>query len=319
MPQINTKSLQTLLRHEGRVSDQRIHSIFQNRNLQGKIRSYQRPQLFNSNPSPLTLRASPTPMRSTPNTKTQKQSSLTSTTQKCKKSPYKSNSTRQEHHQKTTVVVLTEACKDLKSPPYSENCQITSSGILISESQLRLVSPSPLPSFSETKALIIADTGNHCIRRLNVLTQKIDTIAGKCGQEGFMDGPLGKSLMSSPSSLGLDDNGDIWVYDRGNRYVRKLKKIQGQNEESYSFLLKTMIKGACRDLPEILRFECFEILGLRIMIRGLGIRCVMRSGRRRVGCRMSIFLIRVIWIIIVRIILSSVTILLEAILFMKEL
>ena len=30
-------------------------------------------------------------------------------------------------------------------------------------------------------------------------------------------------MMKLPTSLGLDEEGNIWVYDSGNRYIRKLE------------------------------------------------------------------------------------------------
>ena len=46
------------------------------------------------------------------------------------------------------------------------------------------------------------------------------TIAGICGTYGFSDGPYGKNLLNTPTSLGIDNVGNIWIYDYGNRYIR---------------------------------------------------------------------------------------------------
>jgi len=48
------------------------------------------------------------------------------------------------------------------------------------------------------------------------------TIAGICGDRGFKDGPISKNLLDSPTSLGFDNFSNLWIYDSGNRYIRKL-------------------------------------------------------------------------------------------------
>ena len=50
------------------------------------------------------------------------------------------------------------------------------------------------------------------------------TIGGICGTKGFMDGPLGINKLSSPDMVGADDEGNIFVMDTGNHYVRMIDK-----------------------------------------------------------------------------------------------
>lgn len=97
--------------------------------------------------------------------------------------------------------------------------------------------------------VIVADTGNHCIRLLDLENKIVKTIAGKCGTKGFLDGPLGNNLLNSPTTLGLDEYGNIWVYDKGNRYIRMLNIDPTKDEWMEKGVLWTMLQGVCNDLP----------------------------------------------------------------------
>ena len=69
--------------------------------------------------------------------------------------------------------------------------------------------------------IIVADTGNHCIRKLTRTPDgyKMDVIAGTVGQEGLKDGR--DSLFSYPSKV-VVYNGNIYVADRGNSRIRMI-------------------------------------------------------------------------------------------------
>ena len=102
--------------------------------------------------------------------------------------------------------------------------------------------------------LIVADSNNHCIRRLDLKSMKVSTIAGICGNQGFKDGPLGKNLLNNPTALGSDFLGNIWIYDEGNSYIRLLSlNLRSSISEFNKGFIFTMIKGVCRDLPTNLR------------------------------------------------------------------
>ncbi len=46
------------------------------------------------------------------------------------------------------------------------------------------------------------------------------TTGGICGTSGFLDGPLGVNMLYSPDMVAVDNEGNIFVMDSGNRYVR---------------------------------------------------------------------------------------------------
>ena len=76
--------------------------------------------------------------------------------------------------------------------------------------------------------LLIADTGNHCIRKVSV-DGTITTIAGN-GTAGFSgDGDLATAArLNGPTALAMDSQGNLYIADFGNNRVRKVIAINGQ-------------------------------------------------------------------------------------------
>ena len=97
------------------------------------------------------------------------------------------------------------------------------------ERQLRrnLTGLSTMPLTAEAN-LYIAEAKNHCIRKLNLQTGIITTIAG-CGRMGFSGdgGPAKRATMNEPYALQVDTNGDIYIVDRLNAVVRKVDARTG--------------------------------------------------------------------------------------------
>jgi DNA-binding beta-propeller fold protein YncE len=69
---------------------------------------------------------------------------------------------------------------------------------------------------------------NHCVRRLDVKTGIISTVAGT-GVAGFSGdgGPATKAQLSDPHSLAFDRNGDLYIADVRNHRVRKVDMKSG--------------------------------------------------------------------------------------------
>lgn len=73
--------------------------------------------------------------------------------------------------------------------------------------------------------IVVADTGNHRIRRMN--SQKlVETLAGKAA--GYKDGPTADALFNAPADVGLDARGRIYVADLKNHAVRELSPDGGR-------------------------------------------------------------------------------------------
>ncbi|MDY7394672.1 T9SS type A sorting domain-containing protein [Aureibaculum sp. 2210JD6-5] len=76
--------------------------------------------------------------------------------------------------------------------------------------------------------IYISDTGNERIRKVNLSTGVISTIAGT-GETGFVGEGTDatKAQLANPLGLAIDNAGDLFVVDRGNNMVRKINLSNG--------------------------------------------------------------------------------------------
>ena len=83
-------------------------------------------------------------------------------------------------------------------------------------------------AFDSAGNLYIAEATNHCIRRVDVKSSVITTIAGT-GKEGYSGdgGPATGATFNQPYSLQVDSNGDVYVVDRLNFVIRKIDGATG--------------------------------------------------------------------------------------------
>jgi hypothetical protein len=72
-------------------------------------------------------------------------------------------------------------------------------------------------------SLLIAEANNHCIRRVDLKTGNIATVAGttKKGYSGD-GGKATEATMNEPYAVVADQNGDLYIVDRLNAVVRKV-------------------------------------------------------------------------------------------------
>lgn len=82
--------------------------------------------------------------------------------------------------------------------------------------------------FNKSGNLFIADMANHVIRRVDVKSGVITTIAGT-GKSGFSGdgGPAINSQLRQPHSIQFDSHGDLFICDIGNHVIRKLTMKTG--------------------------------------------------------------------------------------------
>lgn len=71
--------------------------------------------------------------------------------------------------------------------------------------------------FNDT--LYIADSMNHRIRAVDLLTASVRTVTGST--KGFADGSLLIALLDTPSDLWIDSNGVLYIADAGNCLIRR--------------------------------------------------------------------------------------------------
>lgn len=72
--------------------------------------------------------------------------------------------------------------------------------------------------------IYIADTDNHCIRKIDESTGDISRIAGQCGTSGYLgDGSSAKDAawLDKPHAVDIDGSGNIYVADTNNCWIRK--------------------------------------------------------------------------------------------------
>jgi sugar lactone lactonase YvrE len=71
-------------------------------------------------------------------------------------------------------------------------------------------------------AVFVADTLNHCIRRIDPVTRDVTVIAGAPGQAGSLDGATVNARFAAPTDLAVADDGTLYVADAGNKSVREI-------------------------------------------------------------------------------------------------
>ena len=80
--------------------------------------------------------------------------------------------------------------------------------------------------------LFISDRNNNRIRKINMSTGIINTIVGS-GEAGFSgDGDLARNaLLSNPTGLAFNRDGDLFVVDRGNNRIRRISGLSSNTDE----------------------------------------------------------------------------------------
>ncbi|MGH8999159.1 MAG: hypothetical protein ACRDY7_07185 [Acidimicrobiia bacterium] len=76
--------------------------------------------------------------------------------------------------------------------------------------------------------LYLADTANHRVRRIEVASGLISTVAGT-GAPGFGGdgGPATAALLNGPKGLAVGPAGDLWIADSGNDRIRRVAASTG--------------------------------------------------------------------------------------------
>ncbi len=75
--------------------------------------------------------------------------------------------------------------------------------------------------------LYIPDSATHNIRRIQVSTARVDTIAGQTGVNGFQDGAAASALFDSPRGGG-SDGVNVYISDYTNNRLRRLNTLSGE-------------------------------------------------------------------------------------------
>lgn len=90
-------------------------------------------------------------------------------------------------------------------------------------SAARFYSPKALAIGSDGD-LYVADSGNHCIRKVALATNKVTTYASVCTSSGSTNGAATTARFSSPRGIAATTNSVFYVVDGGNSQER-LRKV----------------------------------------------------------------------------------------------
>lgn len=85
----------------------------------------------------------------------------------------------------------------------------------------------PCGVIADATSMIVADTGNHTLRHVDLTSHQVTTALGAAGAAGLVDGNGGAARLNAPRSLALDGNGSLWIADSGNAQLRVMD--QGWN------------------------------------------------------------------------------------------
>ena len=88
----------------------------------------------------------------------------------------------------------------------------------------RFLQPKGLALDNSGTYLFIADTGNHLLRKVDVMSGKVTTVAGQHGGCRAITGPtkLTRTSFCFPHGLAFDNNRNLYVTDRENHLIRKI-------------------------------------------------------------------------------------------------
>lgn len=82
----------------------------------------------------------------------------------------------------------------------------------------------PWGLWRQGRDLWVVDRGGHCVRRVDLDDGSVATYAGACGTAGNLDAADPRSArFTDPSSLAGDGAGTLWLFDIGNRKIRRLR------------------------------------------------------------------------------------------------
>jgi hypothetical protein len=76
--------------------------------------------------------------------------------------------------------------------------------------------------FDEDGNLFVGDNNNHCIRKVDTQTNKVETVIGIPQAAGFKDGKKEDAQFRNPHGIAVDPDGVIYVADWGNSRVRRV-------------------------------------------------------------------------------------------------
>lgn len=71
-------------------------------------------------------------------------------------------------------------------------------------------------------AILVADAGNHVIRKIDLINSEVSTVAGTPYMQGNMDGNKSAAALNFPTAVTTDSENNLVVLDRNNHRIRKV-------------------------------------------------------------------------------------------------
>lgn len=82
---------------------------------------------------------------------------------------------------------------------------------------------------TDGEAVYVADTFNHTIRKVDITTGEVITLAGTPGISGTSDSTESPALFDSPTDVIADGNGEnLYIIDTGNHVIRRMNLSTGE-------------------------------------------------------------------------------------------
>ena len=103
---------------------------------------------------------------------------------------------------------------------------------------------------TDGSSLFVADTANHTIRKIEIATGAVTTIAGKAGKPGSVDGIGSVARFNAPFGISYG-GGSLWISDKGNATIRRMTLATG---EVVSVAGKTGVLGTVDGTGRAARF-----------------------------------------------------------------
>ena len=110
--------------------------------------------------------------------------------------------------------------------------------------------------------LYVADPGSHTVRRIDLGTNQVTTLAGQAGQVGSADAVGAAARFNSPRALAIGGGGTLYVGDEGNNTIRSVDLATGdvgtlvQLSGDIVDVSGLAVDGARQSLPRGWNFSC---------------------------------------------------------------
>ncbi|HST23150.1 MAG TPA: SMP-30/gluconolactonase/LRE family protein [Blastocatellia bacterium] len=88
----------------------------------------------------------------------------------------------------------------------------------------RFNTPTGITFSADGRFLLVADTNNHRVRKIDLLSNRVDTLAGS-GFPSNEDGPAGEAAFNQPIGLALDSDGTLYVSEVFGSDIRRIDPL----------------------------------------------------------------------------------------------